>query len=179
MAQAHTFTLLAQYNQRMNQQIAHACGALSHEVMTQNAGAFFGSILGTLNHIMVGDLIWLNRFSTQFPSLADALKTFPKPTALDTELATDAATWQTMRAALDAAIIEWADTLDAQVLTTDLLYKNTKGIERKQRLSLLITHFFNHQTHHRGQVSTLLNQRGCAVGVTDFLVEIPNLAEHA
>tara|TARA_R100000900_G_scaffold146524_2_gene137279 strand:- start:154446 stop:154685 length:240 start_codon:yes stop_codon:yes gene_type:complete len=74
---------------------------------------------------------------------------------------------------LDAQIIHWIGEISEEDLSRTLSYRNTKGASFNRRLSCLLLHFFNHQTHHRGQVSTLLAQAGMAVGVTDLFTLIP------
>ena len=81
------FEIMAEYNALMNQKICDSISTISNDVLWQDQKAFFGSILGTLNHFMVGDLIWLNRFN-QYPNYPkgfkslEPLKDFPLPTKL-------------------------------------------------------------------------------------------------
>ncbi len=177
----HHFQLMAQYNLRMNTQVYDAASQLSSSELALNAGAFFKSILGTLNHIMVGDLFWLNRFallhgtdSKQFSSLLNGLTVFPKPTALNQILFDDFSELHKTRTGLDLLIQEWLSN-DAceQDFKQNLTYHNSKGEAATRDFGELVSHFFNHQTHHRGQVTTLLSQKGIDVGGTDFLMDIP------
>jgi uncharacterized damage-inducible protein DinB len=177
----HHFQLMAQYNLRMNTQVYDAASQLCGDDLSYDMNAFFKSILGTLNHIMVGDLFWLNRFallhgsdSNQFSSLQSALQELPKPNALNQILFSDFAELHKTRERLDAAIQVWLSTdASAQDFTLDLTYYNSKGEGATRDFGELVSHLFNHQTHHRGQVSTLLSQKGLDVGGTDFLVDIP------
>jgi len=75
---------------------------------------------------------------------------------------------------MDEVIVRFIAELTDEVLACSLSYRNTKGIEATKNLGLLLLHLFNHQTHHRGQASTLLSQSGVDVGVTDLLVIIPD-----
>ena len=88
MSSASHFSLLASYNQWMNRKLYNAAAVLSHDQLTQNRGAFFGSILGTLNHIAVADILWLKRLAGHFPNLASLspLQEVPAPTSLDQQL---------------------------------------------------------------------------------------------
>jgi len=171
---------MAQYNLRMNTQVYAAASQLSADELSQDMGAFFKSILGTLNHIMVGDLFWLNRFallhgsdSKQFSSLQAALKNFPIPKTLNQILFEDFSELRKTREAMDLAIQVWLtkDTCE-QDFILDLTYHNSKGEGATRDFGELVSHLFNHQTHHRGQVSTLLSQKGIDVGGTDFLIDI-------
>lgn len=170
------FALLASYNQWMNRRLYAAAATLPHDALVADRGAFFGSILGTLSHLVVADTIWLKRFASapDAPTVLTALDDMPMPAALD------AMPWPTLpllrerREWLDALILRWVDTLAPERLTTHLSYANTKGTTFTRSVQGLLTHLFNHQTHHRGQVTTLLSQAGVDVGVTDLLALVPD-----
>ena len=169
------FDLLATYNKWMNEKIYDTASSLSESALIENRGAFFNSILGTLNHIVVGDTIWLKRFATH-PASSNALQEIfqlPTPSGLDQLLFEDIGSLHAHRKWLDEHIISWISELSESDLDYILSYRNTKGVPACKRLSFLILHFFNHQAHHRGQVSTLLSQAGLNVGVTDLLALIP------
>lgn len=170
------FQLMAQYNQWMNQKVYEAAGQLSDECLNEHKGAFFGSVLGTLNHILVADIIWLKRFNQhtfELPALG-ALDTLPDPAGLSTILYTVFDELKLAREDLDVVITAFTSQLTEQVLAAPLAYYNTKGEPYTKQLGHLLMHFFNHQTHHRGQVTTLLNQAGVDVGVTDLLALLPD-----
>lgn len=170
------FAQLATYNQWMNAKLYTAAGKLSTSDLTEERGAFFGSIFGTLNHIAVADTIWLKRFATHAASSARTLEVMvalPAPERLDQTLFDDLEGLKTHRHWLDSVIINWVAALTEDDLGTTLSYHNRQGVASKRRYSSLILHFFNHQTHHRGQVSTLLSQAGVEVGVTDLMALIP------
>ncbi|MGK0299061.1 MAG: putative damage-inducible protein DinB [Gammaproteobacteria bacterium] len=171
------FELMASYNIRMNVQVYQAASKLSNEDLTKNAGAFFGSVIGTLNHMVVCDLIWLARFKPHkdtYHSL-DGLSKFPTPESLDQVLYLNFSDLEGVRVKLDAIIQRWiVDETKEDDFVEELLYKNMKGITSKRDFGELVSHLFNHQTHHRGQASTLLNQFGEDIGVTDFLIDIPD-----
>ncbi len=169
------FELLATYNQWMNSKVYEAVGQLSATDLTKDRGAFFGSVLGTLNHILIGDTIWLQRFATH-PSCVNSLQEvadLQNPTSLDQMIFEDLGSLSEQRIWLDRQIINWIAQLSEGDLDFILSYHNTKGIPANKRYSSLVLHFFNHQTHHRGQVSTLLSQAGLDIGVTDLLAQIP------
>lgn len=169
------FELLSIYNQWMNSKIYESAGSLSAADLTKDRGAFFGSILGTLNHILIGDIIWLKRFATH-PSCVGSLQevaNLPNPTSLNQIVFDDIGSLSEHRAWLDQQIISWISELTEGDLDFVHSYHNTKGILASKQYSGLVLHFFNHQTHHRGQVSALLSQVGADVGVTDLLALIP------
>jgi len=170
------FELMAEYNQWMNDKICATAGDVEQEDLIEDRGAFFGSILGTLNHIVVGDIIWLKRFA-KHPAGSNALREIselPDPIGLDQILFEDFDRLREHREWLDRQIISWIAGLAVDDLGHILSYHNTKGVLARRRFSDLILHFFNHQTHHRGQISVLLSQAGKDIGVTDLLALIPD-----
>ena len=151
---------LAAYNRIMNLRIYAACANLSDSDRKRHTGAFFKSIHGTLNHLLVGDSVWMSRFTGQPVAIR----------SLDQELYADFDSLRSQRVAMDNAIVQCVDGLNAERLGSSLTYSSLAG-DRTTTLPLwfVLTHFFNHQTHHRGQVTTLLSQCGHDPGVTDFI----------
>ena len=167
--------LMAQYNQWMNAKLYETAAKLMPEELGKDRGAFFGSVLGTLNHIMVGDIIWLKRLGTH-PAGHGSLEPVrrrERPSALNEILYTDLAALSQERKRLDAIIIAWAGEMTASDLDHALEYRNMKGVPSRRLFGSLVLNLFNHQTHHRGQATTLLFQAGLDVGVTDLLALIP------
>lgn len=178
MSLCEHFVLMAEYNQWMNAKVYATAGRLTGAEVAQDRGAFFGSILGTLNHIVVADLVWLRRFKSFEPhrALLEAVERWPEPLALAQLLYPDLPSLQAQREPLDQLIRDWAAGLSEQDMAASLVYKNMQGVVAQRRYASLIQHFFNHQTHHRGQASSLLTQAGQDVGVTDLLSLIRNHA---
>jgi uncharacterized damage-inducible protein DinB len=169
------FILMASYNTWMNANVYRCASELSPEALSEDRDAFFKSILGTLNHLVVADRIWLQRFaahSDRFQALA-AVRDLPKPRSLDEILFTGfEALWE-HRKMLDAAIERWVQGLQEPDLAQVMCFTRMNGARECKRLDGVMLHFFNHQTHHRGQITTLLSQFGKDVGVTDLLVRLP------
>ena len=171
------FMLLAGYNRWMNGNLQRAAAALPAEAIDAPRGAFFGSILGTLNHLVVADTIWLKRFAAsdtdgRWPALGP-LAAVAMPAGLDARPCADLAAWWTQRQALDALLVDWIGQLGEDDLTLTIRYGNMRGEPQRRRLSHLLLHVFNHQTHHRGQVTTLFSQCGVDVGITDLHPRLP------
>ncbi|HSB96362.1 MAG TPA: DinB family protein [Spongiibacteraceae bacterium] len=167
--------LMASYNEWMNTQLYAAAAQLSPQALTENRGAFFGSIIGTLNHLVVSDTMWLKRFALQLTDnpILQPVRELPAPDALNEILFTDLEQLAGRRRLLDKVLCELAQNLDETTLNGTLCYKNTKGVEATRNLFSVLMHVFNHQTHHRGQTTTLLSQAGVDVGITDLIVRIP------
>jgi uncharacterized damage-inducible protein DinB len=167
--------LLAHYNATMNRQLYDAAASLPPGEAEADRRAFFGSLLGTMNHIIAGDTIWLTRFAAhpaQFCALA-ALRGSAPPASLTQPFGDSVDALRAHRLRLDAMITELAAELRPSDLEQPLVYRNTRGHAFSRHFGSLLLHFFNHQTHHRGQASTLLTQAGADIGVTDLLMLIP------
>lgn len=178
MSRCDHIRLMAKYNEWMNARLYEAAARLPEEEIVADRKAFFGSILGTLNHLLVGDTIWLQRFAVHPAGYAalEPVRNLPLPASLDQILYSDLQSLANHRRSLDQVITEWAHSIAEQDLDQVLQYVNTRGLVAGRNFFGLVMHFFNHQTHHRGQVTTLLSQAGADVGVTDLLVLIPNEA---
>jgi uncharacterized damage-inducible protein DinB len=161
---------MAAYNRWMNEKIYAAAAMLPPDDVMTDRGAFFGSIHATLSHIAVADTIWLQRFASH-PANYDALdplRGVPIQRDLAAQPFGDLAALTTHRRFLDAVIESWADAVTEEDLDHALAYQNTRGEAFRKPYFFLAMHFFNHQTHHRGQVTTLLTQAGVDVGSTDL-----------
>ena len=167
---------MARYNGWMNQRVFETAGSLPAHKLSEDRGAFFGSILGTLNHIMVADVTWLRRFASHPASFRalEALHRFPVPGSLDQILYSDFDEMSRQRGTLDDIILAWSAELTDDDFTHVLSYRNMKGVAARKPFAGVVLHMFNHQVHHRGQVTTLLSQAGLDVGVTDLVALIPD-----
>ena len=178
MALAGHFRLLAEYNRWMNGNLYRVAAELPVDALQENRGAYFGSIIGTLNHILVGDTIWLRRFSGH-PMPLEALsviRSMPTVTSLDQVLYHDLPSLRSVREQVDQIVEAFVAEANEAHYQSALAYCNMKGVPCERQFGLLVQHFFNHQTHHRGQVTTLLSQFGLDVGVTDLLARIPEIS---
>ena len=152
------FRMLAAYNTLANERLYDACARLSDDELRKDHKAFFRSILGTLNHIMVGDRIWLARFEGgEAPS-----------TGLDAILYDDFEQLHAARVFEDARIEDFATGLGDDFLGGAIEYVNNEGMAFTDPALLLVAHFFNHQPHHRGQVHGMLCQTGVTPPVLDM-----------
>jgi uncharacterized damage-inducible protein DinB len=147
MLKAH-FDQLAAYNRWANQRIYDDAASLPDAVRKRGAGLFFGSVHATLNHLLVGDYIWMRRFSGDGP----------QPERLNQILYEDFSELRTGREAEDERILGFVTGL--QSYDREIVYQNSSGRTFRQALGPALTHFFNHQTHHRGQVHAGLTIAG-------------------
>jgi len=156
---------LARYNRWMNEKLCRIAGTLSDDVRKRDCGAFFKSIHGTFNHLLVADRIWLGRF--QGVALPDGSLGPGGIRALDQELYSSFDEFCVERAATDAELSAWVEDLTPERLAATFVFQRL-GQRNEVPLWWAVSHVFNHQTHHRGQITTLLNQLGHDPGVTDL-----------
>lgn len=176
MSRTSHICLMATYNEWMNAKVYAAARSLSDEELSTDRKAFFGSILGTLNHVAAGDTIWLKRFARHPANhlALEPIRQLPPPKSLDQLLYSSIRELSAHRVWLDQIIVEWSRSVAESDLDHTLNYTSMKGIHADKSFYSLVMHFFNHQTHHRGQVTTLLSQAGVDVGDTDLVVLIPS-----
>ena len=152
------FRLLAAYNTLANERLYDACAELADAELRKQRPAFFKSILGTLNHIMVGDRIWLARFEGEEVA----------STGLDAILYDDFGQLRGARIFEDTRIEDFAEAIDEAFLERAIEYRNNEGKVFLDPVRLLVAHMFNHQTHHRGQIHDMLTQTDVAPPVLDM-----------
>ncbi|MBX3223049.1 MAG: damage-inducible protein DinB [Labilithrix sp.] len=156
---------LARYNRWMNDKLYAVAEKLTDAERKEDRGAFFGSIHRTLNHLLLADRVWLARFTgaaVQDGEMAPGIR------SLDQELYADFDELRRERTKTDDAIDAFVATLTDEKLADDLRYLR-RGVVNELPLWHAVAHLFNHQTHHRGQVTTLLMQAGHDPGVTDLV----------
>lgn len=153
------FQTLARYNHWMNEKLFSICATMSDAERKQNRGAPFNSLHGTWNHLLLTDRMWLGRFK-QKPVLAPSLSH---------ELFSDFDELKRERQKTDQQIFDWIDSLSDELLQADLTVTSFSNPTQYTRpLWFFALHLFNHQTHHRGQITTLVEQAGYDCGVTDL-----------
>jgi uncharacterized damage-inducible protein DinB len=158
---------MAAYNAEMNSRIYAAADRLGDAERRSDRGAFWGSIHGTLSHLMWGDRMWMSRFDGwERPSCA---------IAESGRMIEDFDVLARTRSEADAGIVRWASGLDDQWLKGELSwYSGALQRDFTANRGFLVVHFFNHQTHHRGQVHALLTAAGERTGDTDLFAILPN-----
>ncbi|MCC7283837.1 MAG: damage-inducible protein DinB [Acetobacteraceae bacterium] len=153
--------LMADYNAWQNRSLYAAAATLSDDARRQDRGAFFGTIHGTLNHLLWADRVWMSRFDG-WERPATGIK---GSTALIEEFEALAAA----RIDADARIIAWAGRLDGAALEGELRwFSGASQREMARPRWIAVTHLFNHQTHHRGQVHAMLTAAGATPEATDL-----------
>jgi uncharacterized damage-inducible protein DinB len=154
---------MARYNLWQNRSILAAADTLDDAARRADRGAWFGSIAGTLSHLLWGDLVWMGRF--------DGGPRPPGGIAQTPALFPDWAAYKAERASTDLRILDWATALEPADLAGDLVWvSGAAGREMRMARALCIAHFFNHQTHHRGQVHAMLTAAGARPGDTDLFL---------
>ena len=159
---------MAAYNAQMNRQLYEAASRLSDAERQRERGAFWGSIHGTLNHLLWADRIWMSRFDKWPPP--------PVPQKESATMISDFETLKAEREAADAKINAWAARVDEAWLAGDLTwFSGSVQREARMKRSFLMIHFFNHQTHHRGQAHAMITATNEKTGDTDMIMLMPVL----
>ena len=158
---------MARYNRWQNANLYGVAETLNDEERRRERGAFFGSIHKTLSHLLWADRIWMSRFFSEVPKpqagIPESVSLYPDWDGLKRE-----------REAFDDTMIGWADRLDPVWLVGDLTwYSGAAKRDVTKPKWQLVMHFFNHETHHRGQVHCMLTQAGGKPHTTD----LPGLPE--
>lgn len=164
----------AKYNLEFNAKLFHQLSELADAERKKDMGAFFGSIHGTLNHILLADRIWLGRFAVAFPAMSslNGAALVHDFNSLAQELCAVFGELYAERRATDRVISTWAEELSDDRLRETMSYRNSTGQLREHPAWVAVAHMFNHQTHHRGQVTTLTYQLGYDAGVTDYVAYV-------
>ena len=156
------FKRFATYNKWANDRLYHACDQLSDEEYFAARQAFFGSIHGVLNHMMVADTIWTSRLRGTSPVIA-----------LNAEMYAERQALRAARQKMDDDIVAYMDGLSAEEMAGDVTYKTTSGDPFTMERAFILQHFFNHHAHHRGQAHDLLSQTSVEPPVLALLYYIP------
>lgn len=154
---------MARYNRWQNANLLAAADTLTDEERRADRGAFFGSIHETFSHLLWGDSIWMHQFAGT-----------PRPgggIAESTSMVADWGAFGAERRRFDDMIADWADGLDDEWFATDLTWwSGAAGREVTRPRPALVMHFFNHQTHHRGQIHAMLTAAGAKPSDTDLFM---------
>jgi len=146
------FNRFAAYNAWANARLYDAATALTDFERKRDVKGYFRSLHGTLNHLLAADRIWLNRLTGRGPL----------PEALDEILFDQFSDLREAREAEDERLTAYVTSLTAEQLPEEMGYVNTRGEAKRLPRSIILTHLFNHQTHHRGQATHILRQLGVA-----------------
>jgi uncharacterized damage-inducible protein DinB len=156
------FAYLARYNRAANESLVGYLASLPAGEVTKPRGSYFGSIQGILDHVIMCDINWLRRFRGLFA--ADEALNRPR-------LAPSGHAWTEYefpvfdeymreRAAVDSIFEDWIALADASRFGEVLAYSDSHGQPKRYYFRDALDHVFNHQTHHRGQVSQILDELG-------------------
>ena len=154
-----SFLTFARYNRWANRRLYAVAAELTDAQWREERGAFFGSVRGTLNHLLVGDRVWFNRFTGEGVN----------PPSLDAILHDRFDDLRAAREAEDERIIGFMEALDESRLGKPFAYRSMDGSPVELPFDQLLAHVFNHQTHHRGQAHVLLTQFGHSVPALDLV----------
>jgi len=160
------FLSLANYNAWANEKLYDAVAHLpAEEIARERDGAFFTSILGTLNHILLADRVWLDRLEDQ------PQRHWKLDEIIDMELES----LRSLRRVEDRRILAFCDEVGQSSLKNNITYTTIAGDKLTTRLDRVLTHIFNHQTHHRGQAHALILEAGAEPPPLDYIYYLRSL----
>ena len=156
------FETLAEYNRRTNQEVMTILQDLEPEQLSRRIGGFFGSIIGTANHVLLSDIGWLRRFAHGCSVLSELRDTIPdvKADHLTDTPWIDLNSLRPVREEVDALLQRTVHTIAQHDLSLQLRYVDSRGQHHEKTLWIALLHVFNHQTHHRGQIALMLDELG-------------------
>ena len=160
------------YNQRINTQLMEHCLPLSADILTKNTNSFFPNIISYWNHILFGDLILLGRLAANNIGNLSPLDFSELPNAISPQdiYYTNLLDIALLRAKVDSLIIHYCNNLTEEDCDRYITYTTTEGAVITKAVAVITQHIFNHQTHHRGQLTCLLSQAGVDYGCMDLPV---------
>ncbi|MEO0372719.1 MAG: DinB family protein [Pseudomonadota bacterium] len=164
---------MTRYNAWQHRQLVTALDPVPEAEVVADRGAFFGSILGTLNHVLWADQIWMSRFDDRFDAPGGGIPNSPS-------ICADYGTWKEVRTDMDARMTDWAGGVTAAELAGDVAwYSGAAERDVVKPRAFCITHMFNHATHHRGQVHTMMTSAGLTGNTSDLFLLPPKSGEGA
>ena len=175
MSLAKNFRMLSHYNQRINTQLIDCCTSLSNDVLVKETNSFFSNVISYWNHILFGDLILLGRLASNHIagiSLNDFTEC-PTPKSPNDIYHNKFSDIAILRKAVDELIIKYSSNLTDDDCQKFITYQTTEGESITKAVSDVTQHIFNHQAHHRGQLTCVLSQIGVNYGCMDLPVIVP------
>jgi uncharacterized damage-inducible protein DinB len=158
------FHFLAEYNRKTNLDLLAILEREDPQIPHRQTGAYYKSILGTLSHVLLADIVWIGRIVSDDEHLRAAAGVLPEvgpPMVVDNTWR-DLSAFRLARQEVDNSFAKTVHALSQERLGQIIHYKNLKGDAQAKPLWVILLHLFNHQTHHRGQVAALLDQAGVA-----------------
>jgi uncharacterized damage-inducible protein DinB len=144
--------MMANYNAWANARLFRTAGTLDEALYRKEVGAYFRSLHGTLNHLLVTDRIWMRRLT----GIGE------HPDKLNAILFEDLPSLHAARVEEDKRIIAFVQSLDEPAFEEVWDYRTLNGTAQRQRRREILAHLFNHETHHRGQAHAILTVLGVA-----------------
>jgi len=172
----NNFKMMAEYNKRINEQLLTCCLRLSAEDLIKDTFSFFPNVISYWNHILFGDLILLRRLAANNISsltLSD-FNCLPTPKSPNDIYHDNLDEIMVLRRKVDALISQYSHGLSDSECEQSISYQTTEGERITKKVADITQHIFNHQTHHRGQLTCVLSQLGVDYGCMDLPVIVAN-----
>ena len=152
-------TELYAYNGWANERVRNSIRDLDPEVFERDLGASFGSLQGTVAHLVSAQWNWLRRWKSQSASQPLPSEAFASPKEANHR-------W----IEVDRALADFVDGLDAGSLRQSIALTTPQGSSYSSRLWRAMLHVVNHSSYHRGQIAAMLRQVGATPQATDLML---------
>ena len=175
MSLVKNFKMMSLYNQRINDQLMASCLGLSNDLLEKDTHSFFPNIISYWNHLLFGDLILLGRLALNHIGQLSPqdLSAFPTPTSPQDIYYNNLSDIAVLRKKVDALIIQYCTHLTDEDCEKFITYTTTEGLLVTKAAADITQHIFNHQAHHRGQLTCVLSQFGVDYGCMDLPAIVP------
>lgn len=162
--------MLSVYNQRINNQLIDICLSQPEEIQVKETHSFFSTIIDYWNHILFGDLILLRRLATnKIANLSlEDFSELPVPKSPNDVFHEDLTNIKTLREQVDQILVQFCEDLRESDCEKFITYTTTEGTLMTKAVADVTQHIFNHQAHHRGQLTCVLSQFGIDYGCMDL-----------
>lgn len=172
MSLVNNFKMMAKYNERINRQLIECCQSLSDDDLVKPTHSFFPNIMAYWHHILFGDLILLGRLaSNQISSLSNSdFSDLPSPSTPRDNYGDNFADIIVLRTKVDQLINNYCSSLTDNDCESRISYQTTEGENITKKVADVTQHMFNHQSHHRGQLTCILSQFDIDYGCMDLPV---------
>ena len=170
MSLVKNFKMMSLYNQRMNIQLMTSCLGLSNDIVEKETHSFFPNIISYWNHLLFSDLILLGRLAlNHIGKLSpEDLSEFPTPNSPQDIYYNNLSEIAVIRKKVDELLIEYCTNLTEEDCEKFITYTTTEGLPVTKAAADITQHIFNHQAHHRGQLTCVLSQFGVDYGCMDL-----------
>ncbi|HUX49647.1 MAG TPA: DinB family protein [Spirochaetia bacterium] len=163
---------LVHYNSAVNKKLFDLLESVPESILQKSVGSYYNSIVGLLNHVLRSDLAWLGRFREPFPDrkmLQSTVVELPTGMAAGSHIHEDLPSLRARRFELDLVFVQFVESLSPAELAREFTYRNARGVTLTNVIEDILLHLFNHQTHHRGAISQILDSENIEHDISSYI----------